>query len=52
MGYEIFRGQRVLVTGAAGTVGMALLKQLSELETSSLYGIDNSETGLFEAASR
>jgi len=52
MGYEIVKGQRVLVTGAAGTVGMALLKQLSELETSSLYGIDNSETGLFEAASK
>jgi len=43
------QGKRILVTGVAGTVGKALVKQLSTMGVGSLVGMDNSEVGLFSA---
>lgn len=43
-----FQDKRVLVTGACGTVGRELVRQLAELdEIGELIGIDNNESELF-----
>jgi len=51
MEHGVYKGRKLLVTGAAGTVGAALLEHLGQLGPSALCGIDNSETGLFETIS-
>lgn len=42
-----WEGLTVLVTGACGTVGSELLRQLSDLHCARIIGIDNNETELF-----
>ena len=49
--FNDFNGKRVLVTGAAGTVGGEVLKQLSHCAAREVVGLDNNEAALFHAAS-
>lgn len=42
-----FRGQRVLLTGAAGTIGREVVKQLFLLNPAELRLMDNNETEMF-----
>lgn len=44
---EFYRGKRVAITGAAGTVGRALLERLLVAGIEELRGIDNNEGELF-----
>ena len=45
---EFFRDKRVLVTGACGTVGHEIVRQLVEINTiGELIGVDNNESELF-----
>lgn len=41
------RGKRVLVTGAAGSIGSEISRQLAALAPDTLIGLDNAETPLF-----
>ena len=45
--HKFFAQRRVLVTGAAGSVGRALVAELLKTDLSTLYAIDNNETELF-----
>ncbi|MBV6644172.1 MAG: polysaccharide biosynthesis protein [Cyclobacteriaceae bacterium] len=47
-----WKNQRVLVTGACGTVGQELINQLVILEPSKIVGIDNNESELFFLSER
>lgn len=42
-----WKGRTVLVTGACGTVGSELLRQLSSMDCGHIIGLDNNETDLF-----
>jgi len=42
-----YKGKKILVTGAAGTVGEELIKQLLTFELSELRVMDNNETKIF-----
>ncbi len=42
-----WKNKSVLVTGVSGTVGREILRQLVELETAEIIGIDNNESELF-----
>jgi FlaA1/EpsC-like NDP-sugar epimerase len=44
---EAFRGARVLVTGAAGSIGSALVRELAGCAPAVLALVDHSELGLF-----
>lgn len=44
---QFFAGKRILVTGAAGTIGRALIEQLLSLEPERIYALDNIETEIF-----
>jgi len=44
---EFYRGKKVLITGAAGTVGREVVRQLSLLEPTELRLMDNNETEMF-----
>jgi len=44
---KFFKGKRILVSGAAGTIGAELIRQLSSMECDQIHGIDNAETELF-----
>lgn len=45
---EQIKGKRVMVTGAAGSIGSELVRQLCQLEVSQLIMLDQAETPLFE----
>ncbi len=42
-----FKGKRVLITGACGTVGLELLRQIIKTGPEEIIGIDNAESNLF-----
>lgn len=42
-----FQGKRIMVTGAAGTIGKELLKQLIQLKASEIIAIDLAESPIF-----
>lgn len=44
---ELYKNKRVLVTGAAGTIGTELIKQLLKLDVKEIKAIDNNEEALF-----
>lgn len=45
---EFFKNQKILVTGACGTVGSVLIKQLAEANPNcEIIGLDNNESQLF-----
>ena len=44
---DFYRDKLILVTGAAGTVGQELVRQLIELEPSEIRLFDNNESELF-----
>ena len=44
---DYFAGAKIAVTGAAGTVGSELLRQLLELPVAEVRALDNNENGLF-----
>ncbi|MPZ15211.1 MAG: NAD-dependent epimerase/dehydratase family protein [Chloroflexi bacterium] len=46
-GSDLLRGARILVTGAGGSVGVALVGKLLELQPELVTAIDHSETSLF-----
>lgn len=45
---DLVRGKVVLVTGAAGSIGSELCRQLCSLEATTLVAFDNNETGIFD----
>lgn len=49
---EMVRGRRVLVTGAAGSIGSRLVEHLLDLGVESAVALDWSETGLFHLGAR
>lgn len=46
----VLKGRVVLVTGAAGSIGSELCRQLLRYEPKRLIALDNNETGLFDLA--
>lgn len=48
--YALLRGQTVLVTGAAGSIGSELCRLILNDEPQYLIALDNNETGLFDLA--
>ncbi len=48
---ESLEGRRVLVTGAGGSIGSELVRQIIRFKPSTLYVLDNDETHLHEALS-
>jgi len=45
---DLIRGRRILVTGAGGSIGSELCRQISKFLPASLIMLDRNETGLFE----
>ena len=44
---EFFAGRRILVTGAAGSIGSELCRQIAQYDLEKLITLDRSENGLF-----
>lgn len=44
---QFINGKKILVTGAAGSIGFELVKQLSRLSPKMLICVDSDETGIF-----
>ncbi len=49
---ELFKGKRVLITGAGGTIGSELATQVLQLEPESLSLVERSEYALYEVRKR
>jgi FlaA1/EpsC-like NDP-sugar epimerase len=49
---EIFRGKRILITGAGGTIGSELASQVLQLEPESVALVERSEYALYEVRKR
>jgi FlaA1/EpsC-like NDP-sugar epimerase len=49
---ELFRGKRVLITGAGGTIGSELASQVMQLEPESVALVERSEYALYEVRKR
>ena len=47
---SILKGQAVLVTGAAGSIGSELCRQLLDYDPQALIALDTNESGLFDLA--
>jgi FlaA1/EpsC-like NDP-sugar epimerase len=47
---SVLKGQTVLVTGAAGSIGSELCRQMLDYEPQALIALDNNESGLFDLA--
>jgi FlaA1/EpsC-like NDP-sugar epimerase len=47
---RVLEGKVVLVTGAAGSVGSELCRQIAAFSPSQLIGLDNNESGLYDLA--
>lgn len=45
---EYLTGKRILITGAAGSIGSEIVKQLAGIDVEQLILCDNRETGLYE----
>ncbi len=48
--HAVLKGQIILVTGAAGSIGSELCQQLLDYEPKLLIALDSNETGLFDLA--
>lgn len=48
--YAVLNGRTILVTGAAGSIGSELCRQLLGYEPEALIALDTNETGLFDLA--
>jgi FlaA1/EpsC-like NDP-sugar epimerase len=48
LAHVVLKGQIVLVTGAAGSIGSGLCHQLLNYEPARVIALDNNETGLFD----
>ena len=48
---QVFNGRRILVTGAAGSIGVSLARRLLSFQPDSVFGLDNNESGLYLTAS-
>ena len=46
---DLLSGKRVLVTGAGGSIGSEIIRQVSGFGPAELYALDNDETLLFDA---
>ena len=44
---NFWKGKKIFITGACGTVGKELIKQLMDLDPDEIIGIDNNESELF-----
>lgn len=49
--HNTFENRRIVVTGAAGSIGLALARRLLDFRPGCVIGFDNNESGLFLAAS-
>lgn len=49
---ELFRGKRVLITGAGGTIGSELASQVQQFEPESIALVERSEYALYEVRKR